>query len=505
MSIIQCDSKFDFLFYDIKVQLFPENHTISGQVEFSIRNLVDNTKSITLTLLSTLEVSRLTTHGDDLTYERNGRHELTIHLKKTLNEGDEQTFRIDYSGEMIAHRGYDGYVGEEGIFMRPFAAWYPYGTGNYGWYDFPDVPYVLEARAPLGWTLFAHPDSPQVEQEADQVVYRWDGRQPHQRRPAPWGIALFGGKYHKIERKIGEHSITFFALGKSDRRMEKIISNLSELWSKLDEFSNMPSSPRQIRLAEHADSLVMTHQPAHISFFPSKSFNSLWDMTWSSIWDDVYGWEALSEANWLEPLDDELAFHLRQWFFADDDRSPEGWLVADLERLLRAYSGAIQTKVYLKLTWGVRGTKGAWAWWMWRKMIGDEAFSRAIYRLRAGAFPKDTVIGSKEFFALTSDEAGIPSDWFWEQWIEQTSAPLITFERVSVEERPGGFMVDIVLSQPGDVYHLPLDIVLRTNEEEVCQPIFMNERTHHLAFHCKGKPEILEIEPRAKNYEVAIR
>ncbi len=56
--IIRCDGKFDFLFYDIKAQLFPEDHAISCQVEFSIRNLVDNTSSLILTLLPPLEISR---------------------------------------------------------------------------------------------------------------------------------------------------------------------------------------------------------------------------------------------------------------------------------------------------------------------------------------------------------------------------------------------------------------------------------------------------------------
>ena len=500
MSIIRCDGKFDFLFYDIKVQLFPENHAMSGQVEFSIRNLVDNTNSIILTLLPTLEISRLSAQGDDLTYTRNGI-ELTIYLKKALKKGDEQTFKIDYSGELVAHRGYDGYVGEEGVFMRPFAAWYPYCVSGPECFHFPDVPYVLEVRAPLGWTLFAHPESPHVEQEADQVVYRWDGRQPHQRQPVWWGIVLIGGKYHKIERKIGDHNITFFALEKSGRNVEKIVRIIGELWGKLDEFSNMPPLPRQIRLAEYADFLAITHQPVHTHFYRSKRFDHPRNLTGNLVWNDIEEWGGLSETNFID-YDDvwwmELGDHLRQWFWAEDDRSPEGWLAADLEWLLRFYLGLSQTRVQQLAWFDVRTTKGAWAWWMWRKMIGDEAFSRALHRLRTGAFPKDTVIGVKEFFSLTSDEAGIPSDWFWEQWMERTSAPLITFERVSVEERPGGFVVDVVLGQPGDVYHLPLDIVLRTDEEEICQSIFMNERDHHLAFRCKGKPEILEIDPERK-------
>jgi hypothetical protein len=493
--IIRCDGKFDFLFYDIKVQLFPEDHAISCQVEFSIRNLVDNTNSLILTLLPTLEISRLAAQEDDLTYERNG-HELTIHLKKVLNEGDEQTFRIDYSGEMIANSGYDGYVGEKGIFMRSFAAWYPYCTGPQC-YEFPDVPYVLEARAPLGWTLFAHPDSPNVEQEADQVVYRWDGRQPHQRRGKWWGIALIGGKYHKIERKIGEHSITFFALEKSSRNVEKIVRIIGELWSKLDEFSNMPPISRQIRLAECADFLTITYQPAHTSFYPSSLFDHPRSLTRHLIWDDEEEWATLAEIKredaWMD-----IGLHLHQWFWAEDGRSPEGWLAADLEWLLRAYLGVIQTQLH-PLPWlSVSTTKGAWAWWMWRKMIGDEAFSRALHRLRTGAIPKDTAIGGKEFFSLTCDEAGSPADWFWEQWMERTIAPRLECGMMSVEKKPGGFVVDAVLDQPCEVYRLPLDVVLHTEEEEIRQSIFMKERYHHLTFRCKGKPKELEIDPERK-------
>jgi hypothetical protein len=97
-----------------------------------------------------------------------------------------------------------------------------------------------------------------------------------------------------------------------------------------------------------------------------------------------------------------------------------------------------------------------------------------------------------------SDEAGIPFDWFWEQWMERTSAPQVKFSQVRVEERQGSFLVEAIVHQPGDLYHLPLDIVLRTTEEELCQSIFMKERDYRLAFRCKSEPIELEIDPEMK-------
>lgn len=498
---IRCDGKFDFLFYDIKAQLFPKDHIMSCQVEFSIRNLADNTDSISLALLPSLKISSITSEGDNLDYRRTSLRygvEVVMHLNKPLKKGEEQTFRMEYSGELIAESGgYDGYVGEEGVFMRTFAAWYPYCTSGGECFLFPDVPYILEVRAPLGWTFFAHPQSPDVRQEGDQVIYRWDGRQPHNRLPH-WGIVLIGGKYQKIERKIGENNITFFALEKPGKSMEKVVNNIGVLLNKLDEFSNMPSSPRQIQFAENPDFLDVTYQPTHTHFYSSLGASHPYHLTRCLIWDDVMEWGFISEADWVDPLTYDLGNHLYQWFWADKAGSPGGWLAADLERLRRGYIGIIQEKVQQQTWFDVHTTKCVWAWWIWRQMIGDEAFSRALHRLRTGAFPKDTVIGPKEFFELTSDEAGLPYDWFWEQWMERTSAPQIKCERMSFEERGGNFVVDITLHQPGDVYHLPLDIALHTDKEEIRQSIFMRERDYHLVFHCKGRPEKLQIDPERK-------
>jgi len=501
--IVRCDGEFEFLFCDIKGELFPKDHRLACQVELSIRSLIDELSSLTFILHPTLEVGSVTSSGDALVCDRNGVA-LEVSLKQPLQKGDEQTLKVGYQGELIAigPDGYcDGYIGEEGVFMRTFAGWYPYCTTGPECFLFPDVPYLLEMRAPLDWTLFAHPESPDIEQGADRVIYRWDGRQAHQRIPH-WGIVLIGGKYHRTERKIDGHKLTFFGFKTEDNSTRKLIDNLGELVSWLDEVTNVPSPPRNFRLAETAPFLHPTYQPEHTQFYSGTRLDYPQSLTLLLTWDDILRWQSLSAVDWLDPLMFELGNHLHQLFWAKKQQSPEGWLSADLERRLRGYLGIIQGKSQ-PLSWEpVSSTKGVWAWWMWHQIAGDEAFSRALCRLRTGAFPKDTVVGPKEFFSLTSDEAGLPVDWFWEQWMERTSAPQIEFSQVRIEERLGSFLVETIVHQPGDLYHLPLDIVLRTAKEELCQSIFMRERDYQLAFRCQSEPLELEIDPERKVMKV---
>jgi hypothetical protein len=502
--IIRSDEKFEFLFYDIKGELFPKDHRLVCQVELSVRSLIDELSSLTLVLHPTLEVENVSSSGETLVYDRDGVA-LKVSLKQTLQKGDEQTFKIDYQGELIAigpDGYYDGYIGEEGIFMRTFAGWYPYCTIGPECFFFPDVPYLLEMLAPLDWTLFAHPESPEIEQEDDHVVYRWDGRQTHQRIPH-WGIVLIGGKYHQTERKINDHKLTFFGLSRKDDSTDKFIANLSELVSWLDEISNVPSLPRNFRLAETASFLHPTYQPEHTQFYSSARFDYPRSLMLLLIWDDIRLWQRLSDARCIDPLAFELGNHLHQLFWTEKQKeSPQGWLSADLERRLRGYLGIIQRKSQ-PLSWEqVSSTKGVWAWWMWRQMVGGETFSRALCRLRTGAFPKNTVIDPTDFFSLTSDEAGLPFDWFWQQWMERTSAPQVKFSRVRVEELQGSFLVEVTIHQPGDLYHLPLSIVLRTAEGEFVQSIFMKERDYPLAFRCQSEPIELEIDPERKVMKV---
>ena len=275
--IIRCDGIFDIIFYDIKGELFPQVHRLACQVDVTIRSLLRGLDKVAFALHPTLEVASVTAAGESLTFDRDTKDidqhgngsVLNIHLGRPLQCDDELTFTLNYQGELIAgvDSRYDGYIGEEGIFISPHVGWYPYcvygPVRNY----YPDVPYLLEMCVPSGWLLFLYSGDPEVAEQKDQVTYRWDSRQPHRRPGANWGITLIGGKYHKIEQKIRNHQLTFFSLDKAGIATDRFLNLLSEWLGWTDKIGDTASMPRHIQLGETARFFQPNHSMPYIKFF----------------------------------------------------------------------------------------------------------------------------------------------------------------------------------------------------------------------------------------------
>ena len=511
--IIRCDGKFDIIFYDIKGELFPKNHCLACQVDVTIRSVMSGLDKVTFALHPTLEVSSVMAAGESLAFDRDTKDidqhgngsVLNIYLERPLQRDDELTFTLNYQGEFIVgvDSRYDGYIGEEGVFISPHAGWYPYcvygPVRNY----YPDVPYLLEMRAPSGWMLFLYPGDPDVTEQDDQVTYRWDSRQPHRRPGANWGITLIGGKYHKIEQKINNHQLTLFSLDKAGTATDRFLNLLSEWLGWTDKIGDTASMPRHIQLGETARFFQPNHSMPYIKFFSRQLIEDypreLLTKQWFAREEILQHWGALSSANlaglWL------LGNYLHLLFQESREETPEGWLAADLEARFREYLRYRIRDPWLGHSEHLLSTRDLWILWMWHQIIGDEAFSRSLARLSTGPLPQDRSLTMKDFYQLTSDESGMPFDWFWEQWVEGVGAMQFWFKKTVTKEHKDGYSVEIWLNQTGDLYQVPLEVLLRTETDEIRRRIFIRERMNHLMFQCHGMPLELEIDPDGKVFK----
>lgn len=515
VPIIRCDGIFDIIFYDIKGELFPENHCLACQVDVTIRGLMKTLDKVTFALHPTLEVTEVKAAGEALASDRATKNidqhgdgsVLNIYLKRPLQHDGELTITINYHGEFIAgvESRYDGYIGEEGVFISPHAGWYPYcvyaAVPNY----FPDVPYLLEMRAPSGWTLFLYPGDPQVTEQNGKVTYSWDSRQPHRRPRANWGITVIGGKYHKIERKIDNHKLTFFSLDQDGTAVDKILNSLTEWLGWTDNIGGTAYVPRHIQLGETAHFFQPNRAMPNITFFSRhliENYPRKWlTREWFAREEILQHWGVLSGTDlvglWM------LGNYILLLFQASREETPEGWLAADLEKRLRMYLWWRIRNPWLGHSEHLFGTRDYWILWMWHQIIGDDAFYRSLARLSAEPLPQDRTFTMKDFYQLTSDESGIPFEWFWEQWVEGVGAMQFWFEKTTVKADGDGYSVEVWLDQTGDLYQAPLVVLLRTETEEIRRRIFIRERMNHLVFRCHGKPLELEIDPERNVFKAS--
>lgn len=515
VPIIRCDGIFDIIFYDIKGELFPENHRLACQVDVTIRSLMKALDKVTFALHPTLEVTEVKAAGEALAFNRDTKDidqhgdgsVLNIYLKRPLLHDGELTISITYDGEFIAgvESRYDGYIGEEGVFISPHAGWYPYcvyaAVPNY----FPDVPYLLEMRAPSGWTLFLYPGDPDVTEQNGKVTYSCDSRQPHRRPRANWGITVIGGKYHKIERNIDNHKLTFFSLNQDGTSVEKILNSLTEWLGWTDKIGVTASVPRHIQLGETVHFFQPNHAMPYIKFFSRhliENYPRKWlTMQWFAREEILRHWGALSGTDlgglWM------LGNYVLLLFQASREDTPEGWLAADLEKRLRMYLWWRIRNPWIGHSEHLFGTRDYWILWMWHQIIGDDSFYRSLARLSAGPLPQDRPFTMKDFYQLTSDESGIPFEWFWEQWVEGVGAMQFWFEKTAVRADGDGYSVEVWLDQTGDLYQAPLVVLLRTEAEEIRRKIFIRERMNHLVFRCRGKPLEIEIDPERKVFKAS--
>lgn len=496
--IHRCDGKFEFTFYDIKGEVIPDRHWLSCEVAVGIQSQIDRLDSLSWILHPTLSVESMTSDGQCLDYSRQADR-VDISLPGPLQKGSERTIHIRYQGEMLAEeneRDYNGYVGPEGIFMRSFAGWIPYCTVGPECFQFPDVPYLMEMRAPEGWTLFAHPDNPQVKNEDQHIVYRWDGRLLDQRIPH-WGIVLLGGKYREVRQEANGSHLTFFSLSEDDAHATRVLDTLRELLTWLDTISEGTPMAREFRIAESPWFLQPTYQPNHTHFYRSSVMGYPGLLTWFLLWNDLMQWKKVSDIP-LEDVEGELGDLLHQLFWVQHESTPKGWLDADLEMRARGYLGCIQklpAAMAVDENQALYTTRHCWVWWMWLRFVGEEAFRRVLCRLRNGLLPKGTPLGTEEFFRLMGDEVGLPADWFVGQWFDRVTAPKLKFSVVQSKEIRDGYRVEATVRQTEDLYRMPLELVLRCRDGEQRRAIFMRERNYTVVFECQTEPVELEIDP----------
>jgi len=136
--------------------------------------------------------------------------------------------------------------------------------------------------------------------------------------------------------------------------------------------------------------------------------------------------------------------------------------------------------------------KYPWLMHLIRYVIGDKGFEGAMKLL----FKKQKfhTLTMDEFAATLEAGSGQSLQWFRDEWLKRRGVPVISLKS-DVQNVGGTYHITCVLEQTGEIYHLPVEIGIQTEEGIKLEKVFMKEKQGTFSLQSKKKPIRILLDP----------
>lgn len=136
--------------------------------------------------------------------------------------------------------------------------------------------------------------------------------------------------------------------------------------------------------------------------------------------------------------------------------------------------------------------KYPWLMHLVRYAAGDREFRRAMKllfeRFKFRAFTMD------EFLATLEEGSGQSLQWFRDEWLQRRGVPGISLKS-EIEQKEGAYQITCTLGQLGNVYRLPVEIGVETEEGIRTEKVLLSERQTTVVFSSKQRPRSILLDP----------
>jgi hypothetical protein len=137
-------------------------------------------------------------------------------------------------------------------------------------------------------------------------------------------------------------------------------------------------------------------------------------------------------------------------------------------------------------------SKGHWVFHMLRHRVGDQLFFSTLRSLiKIHADQRMSLDHVRTAFIEAAPEEKL--EQFFSQWLDQTGAPVLSVQWKADEE--GKIAVNIVQEQPGDAYHLKLDLGIRRDDHLSIQTIDLSEKNQTFKLSVADRPDSVDVDP----------
>ncbi|MFN0084652.1 MAG: M1 family metallopeptidase [Blastocatellia bacterium] len=232
-------------------------------------------------------------------------------------------------------------------------------------------------------------------------------------------------------------------------------------------------------ILERPDTGLIAHEIAHQWFG-----NSVTEKDWDDVWlsEGFATYFTLLTAEHYEGRDAFVAGlkRSREQVFALEKQTPG---VAVLHNNLADMKKVLNRIIY---------QKGGWTLHMLRGLMGTEKFRAGIrdyyQRYRNGSATTD------DFRSVMEEHAGSELSWFFRQWLARAGSPVI---EVSwwYEATTARVVLELMQTQPGEAYRLPLEIGLTAGGQAKIEKIEFTQKQQRFELAADKEPATVALDP----------
>ncbi len=138
-------------------------------------------------------------------------------------------------------------------------------------------------------------------------------------------------------------------------------------------------------------------------------------------------------------------------------------------------------------------SKGAYILLMLEYMIGEEAFAAVVEELTKNS--GETPVSIPAFQKLCEEAYGSSLAWFFKEWINQTGFPELILSTDINQTNRGNYSLKATITQRGDVFTTPVDIVFSNNIRSITKRVFVEKQDQEFEFVLPFLPTKSELDP----------
>lgn len=483
--------------YDLQAEILPGKHYLKAiaQVDWEVLQPIER---LEFRLRPNLAIKSLTGQdGQALQYDRDKEGAMSVRLPQRLEPGAKPMLRLAYEGEIYGPRGggkgqrlWD-YIGKEGTYVRFEAEWYPQVSGDTATAD-------LKITAPADWMVVSSGELVNV----DEQTWHWRVAFP------AVGLSFTAAPYTLTESKAGRVPLRCYTFAAHASRAQEFLEKCGQMIEFYEKIYGPYPFPK-FAIAEIPDLYGGGHGDQSFIMLQEKTFREPFDDEfvahelahnwWGSLLFctesefPIEGFATYSQALWREDRGGKPA--LREAM----KKQAEAVLIASLDPGKEKSCFASDNGPLLY-------EKGAWVLHMSRRLLGDEAWFRALRKF--------AVDNAGRVFTVAQLRQALEAGYghsltkFFQQWVYGTGVPWVKGAVVS----SGGGKAKVRLTQAfvtgegnaesGETwktspsrFELLVDLLLRHAGGETRESVWLTEPSQDFEIAVSGKPTGLVLDP----------